>query len=79
MNIGESGRIRLECLTFFLTSSELLSMSGVLGGIKTLNLSQGVREFIIKFYSSRLNIRPYDKLSKEVEDFRDLEDEYIYT
>jgi len=43
------------------------------------NLVKGARELIIKFLSSRLNIRPYDKLSKEVEDFKDLWDEYIYT
>jgi len=60
-------------------SSKLLSTSRVLGSIKTLNLSQGAREFTIKFHSSRLNIKPYDKLSKEVGDFRDSEDEYIYT
>jgi len=79
INIGESGHTRLKYLMFFLTSSKLLSISGVLSGIKTLNLSQGAREFTIKFYSSRLNIRPYNKLSKEVEDFRDSEDKYIYT
>jgi len=39
----------------------------------------GSRELTIKFLSSRLNIKPYNKLSKEVEDFKDLENKYIYT
>ena len=36
------------------------------------NLIKGTRELIIKFLSSKLNIRPYNKLSKEVGDFKDL-------
>jgi len=64
---------------FLLISSKLLSISGVFGGMKTLNLSQSAGEFTIKLYSSRLNMRLYNKLSKEVEDFRDSEDEYTYT
>jgi len=47
--------------------------------IKVVNLSQHTRELTIKFLSGRLNIRLYNKLSKEVGDFKDLEDEYIYT
>jgi len=47
--------------------------------IKIVNLSQRTREFIIEFFSSGLNIKPYNKLSKEVKDFKDSEDEYIYT
>jgi len=33
----------------------------------------------IKIYSLKLNMKPYNKLSKEVEDFRDLYNKYIYT
>jgi len=47
--------------------------------LKTVNLIKSIRELIIKFLNSKLNIRLYNKLSKEVEDFKDLEDEYIYT
>jgi len=32
-----------------------------------------------KLFSLRLNIRLYNKLSKEVGDFKDLGDKYIYT
>jgi len=39
----------------------------------------GSRELIVEFFSSRLNIRPYNKLSKEAGDFEDLYNEYIYT
>jgi len=30
------------------------------------------RELTIKFLSSRLNLKPYNKLSKEVDNFKDL-------
>ena len=39
----------------------------------------GSRELTLKFFSSRLNIKPYNKLSKEVKDFKDLCDKRIYT
>ena len=47
--------------------------------MKIVNLSQYTKEFIIKFLGSRLNIKLYNKLSKKVEDFKDLYDKYIYT
>jgi len=31
-----------------------------------------MRKFIIKFFSGRLHMKFYNKLSKEVEDFKDL-------
>jgi len=46
--------------------------------IKIINLNKSDGQLTIKFLSSRLNIRPYNKLNKEVGDFRDLCDEYIY-
>jgi len=52
--------------------SSLLYFTGVIKFFK------GRGNFTIKFYSSRLNIRPYNKLSKEIGDFKDSEDECIY-
>ena len=37
-----------------------------------------IKEFTFKFLSSRLNLRFYNKLSKEIGDFKDLENKYIY-
>jgi len=36
-----------------------------------MNFSKGNRQLAIKLLSSRLNIRPYDRLDKEVIDFRE--------
>jgi len=47
--------------------------------LKVVNFIKSAYKLIIKFFSSRLNIRFYNKLSKEVKDFKDSEDEYIYT
>ena len=57
---------------------KLLSINRIFGDVKALNLSQSTRELTIKFFSGRLNIRPCNKLSEEVGDFKDLEDEHIY-
>ena len=38
-----------------------------------------MRKLTLKFFSSRLNLRPYNKLSKEVEDFKGLCKGHIYT
>jgi len=46
--------------------------------IKTLKISISFYKLLLKFFSSGLNLRPYNKLCKEVEDFKDLEDKYIY-
>jgi len=37
-----------------------------------------IKKFIIKFLSGRLNLKPYSRLSKEVKDFKNLWDKYIY-
>jgi len=44
-----------------------------------LSLRKRKGETTFKTLSLRLNIRPYNKLSKEVEDFEDLCDKYMYT
>jgi len=44
-----------------------------------LSLKERKGEITLKTLGLRLNIRPYNKLSKEVGDFKDLEDKYIYT
>jgi len=44
-----------------------------------MKLITGSRELTFKLFSSKLNIRPYNKLSKEVEDFKDYKDKCIYT
>ena len=36
--------------------------------LETTNLAQGTRELSVKFYSSRLNTRPYNKLLRELKD-----------
>jgi len=36
-----------------------------------MNFSKGNRQFAIKLFSGRLNIRPYNKLDKEVIDFKE--------
>jgi len=46
---------------------------------KMMNLSKSDGQLAIKLLSGRLNIRPYNKLSKEAEDFKDLCDEHMYT
>jgi len=51
----------------------------IIRALKAVNFIKGAYKLIIKFFSSRLNIRFYNKLSKEVKDFKDLEDECIYT
>jgi len=59
--------------------SLLLSLSSsLLHFIKVIKFLKSKGNFTIKFYGSRLNIKLYNKLSKEVEDFKDLEDECIY-
>jgi len=42
-----------------------------------INLSKGSRQLAIKFFSDRLNIRPYNKLDKEVADFREYKEGLI--
>ena len=60
--------------------SPLLNLSSlILSLIGIIKLFQGGSKLTIKFLSSRLNIRPYNKLSKEVDDFKDYGDKYIYT
>ena len=52
--------------------SPLLSLSSlILSFIRITKLFQNNSKLIIKFYSSKLNIRPYNKLDKEVIDFRE--------
>jgi len=79
MNMSKSGGTRLKRVVFLLISSTLLSVGKILNKTKTLNFSESLRQFFIKFLSNKLNIRLYNKLSKEIEDFKDLCDEYIYT
>jgi len=45
--------------------------------IKTVDLSKSNRQFIIKPLSSRLNIRPYNRLDKEVVDFKECKEGLI--
>ena len=44
-----------------------------------LELSESERQLALKPIGLRLNTRPYNKLSKEADDFNDYKDEYIYT
>jgi len=44
-----------------------------------LELRKSKWQLTLKPISLRLNIKLYNKLSKEVEDFKDYKDEYIYT
>jgi len=58
----------------------LLSRKSAGRFLKTpLSLRECENKITFKALSLRLNIRPYDKLSKEVGDFKDLGDKYIYT
>jgi len=45
--------------------------------IKTLGFSKDNRQLTLKFLSSKLNIRPYDRLDKEVIDFKECKEELI--
>jgi len=45
----------------------------------SLSFRERKGEIPLKALSFRLNIKLYNKLSKKVEDFKDSEDEYIYT
>jgi len=49
-----------------------LSKNTFLISIKIIDLSKSDGQLIIKPFSGRLNIKLYNKLSKEAEDFRDL-------
>ena len=44
-----------------------------------LELRKSKRQLALKPIGLRLNVRPYNKLSKEADDFKGYEDEYIYT
>jgi len=39
--------------------------------IKTVNFSKSNRQFTIKPFSGKLNIRPYNRLNKEIVDFKE--------
>jgi len=54
-----------------LTNPILLSQNTLLISMKTMDLSKSNRQLTIKLLSSRLNMRPYDRLDKEVIDFRE--------
>ena len=43
-----------------------------------LKISISFYKLLFKLFSSKLNLKFYNRLSKEIEDFKDLEDEYIY-
>ena len=43
----------------------------------TLHLSNSLRQFTLKLLSGRLNIRPYNRLDKEVIDFREYKERLI--
>jgi len=79
LDINKSGGMEFKYLALLLIGSALFSISKILNEVKILDLSQSLRQFFIKFLSSKLNIRFYNKLSKEAEDFKDLCDKYIYT
>ena len=42
-----------------------------------MNFSKGSRQLTIKFLSNRLNIKPYNRLNKEVIDFKECKEELI--
>jgi len=60
-----------------LMDSILLSQNALLVSTKTIDLSKGNRQFAIKFLSGRLNIRPYNKLDKEVVDSKEYKEGLI--
>ena len=78
LDINKSGGMEFKYLALLLIGSALFSISKILNEVKILDLSQSLRQFFIKFLSSKLNIRFYNKLSKEAEDFKDLCDKYTY-
>ena len=49
----------------------LLSQNTLFISMKIVNLSESNRQFTIKPLSGRLNARPYNKLDKEVADFKE--------
>ena len=55
----------------------LLSQNALLISMKMIDLSKGNRQLAIKLLSSRLNIRPYNRLDKEVIDFRECKEGLI--
>jgi len=57
--------------------SILLSQNAFLVSMKIIDLSKGNRQFAIKFLSSRLNMRPYNKLDKEVADSKEYKEGLI--
>jgi len=57
----------------------LLSRKGISKLLKiSLSLKERKSKVTFKIFSLRLNIRLYNKLSKEVGDFKDSEDGHIY-
>jgi len=68
----------LKILNFYKYS--LLSYKGASRLFRTLlSFREHKGEITLKTLGLRLNARFYNKLSKEVEDSRDLEDKHIYT
>ena len=45
--------------------------------VEIINLGKGNRQLAIKLFSSRLNIKPYNKLDKGVVDFREYKEGLI--
>ena len=58
--------------------SPLLSLSGLLFSlIRIIKFFQGDSKLTVKFFSGRLNIKPYNKLDKEVIDFKEYKEGLI--
>jgi len=58
--------------------SPLLSLSSLIFSfIKTIKLFQSDSKFTIKLFSSRLNIKPYNRLDKEVVGFKECKEGLI--
>jgi len=70
MNFLKADQLSVSNLISFINPI-LLSKNSLFNNIKAVNLYKSTSKITIKFLSSRLNIRPYNKLDKEVIDFRE--------
>jgi len=76
MNLFKVNQLSISSLTS-LMNLILLSQNALLISIKMIDLSKSNKQLAIKFLSSKLNTRPYNRLDKEVIDFKECKEGLI--
>ena len=63
-------KLSIKQLRFFVIKSTKFNQNIILLIIQNLELITGSRQLTLKFYSNKLNIKPYNRLDKKVTDFK---------